>query len=174
VDEPQAWIAQAIADRVAAERFLGGVGNAECHAIAKYQQTVEKAVKAIVSELRVRGILSVEIGRRHDVERFVGPLIRLPHAAENRSVSTRLRSMLDANTRAAIRAVDALAPRWPAPGQAPGRNTEYPFQDAGGVWRYPAAPGVFSAAEIAQFRDLAHRIVEGAGRVIAAVRRGPR
>ncbi len=56
MDEPTAWLYQAMADRQAAERFVADeVGTGRCHAIAKWQQTVEKAVKALVSALHDAG-----------------------------------------------------------------------------------------------------------------------
>ena len=39
MDEPTAWLYQAMADRHAAERFVADeVGTGRCHAIAKWQQ----------------------------------------------------------------------------------------------------------------------------------------
>jgi hypothetical protein len=45
VDEQTALLHQASADRLAAERFVvDEVGTGRCHAIAKWQQTVENIV----------------------------------------------------------------------------------------------------------------------------------
>lgn len=126
MDEPMAWLYQAMADREAAERFVakkGGTGR--CHAIAKWQQTVEKAVKALVSALHGAGILGARFRPRHEVERYVGILVRLPRGPDNRTIQQLLHGLLDQRTRAGIRALDGLAPQLP-----PRRNTEYPFQDA--------------------------------------------
>ena len=58
MDESTAWIYQANADRETAERFIADEKDAgRCHAIAKWQQTVEKAVKAIVCALHEAGIV---------------------------------------------------------------------------------------------------------------------
>jgi hypothetical protein len=165
-----AWLYQAMADRLAAERFLATEGRAgRCHAIAKWQQTVEKAVKAMVSALHDAGILSTGFRPRHEVERYVAILVRLPHAARNRAIQQLLHGLLDQGTRVGIRALDDLAPRLPTR-----RNTEYPSQDALGQWTYPAAAGVFSDEEARQFRVLAQRVVDGAARIISALRRRPR
>jgi hypothetical protein len=170
VDEPMAWHCQASADRQAAERFVADEeGTGRCHAIAKWQQTVEKAVKALVSALHDAGILGAGVRPMHEVERYVAALIRLPRAAGNRTIQQLLHGLLDQNTRAGIRALDGLAPQLP-----PRRNTEYPFQDAPGQWTYPAAEGVFSEQEVEQFRALAHRILDGAGRIVSSLRRRPR
>jgi hypothetical protein len=169
VDKSAAWLYQAMADRQAAERFLADErGTGRCHAIAKWQQTVEKAVKALVSALYDAGIVDRDVLPRHDVERYVGLLVRVPRDASNRTIPLNLQRLLDQNTRVGIRALDALAPRMP-----PGRNTEYPFQDAQGQWTFPAAEDVFSQDEVQQFRALAHRVLDGAGRIVSAIRRRP-
>lgn len=175
MDESFAWLQQAVADRHAAERFAGSEeGWARCHALAKCQQAVEKAIKAIVAALRDARILHIEIGYRHEVARFLNVLIRLPHAAANRAIQRHLQSFLNQNTRDGIRDLDALAPRAPAPGQGLRRNTEYPFHDAGESWTYPAADKTFTPEEVERFRQLAYRIVDNAARIITAIRRAPR
>lgn len=169
MDEPTAWLYQATADRQAAERFVADeAGTGRCHAIAKWQQTVEKAIKALVSTLHVAGILRSGVRSKHDVERYVDMLRRLPRADGNRTIQHRLHGLLDQKTREGIRALDGLAPQMP-----PLRNTEYPFQDADGQWTYPAAEGVFSNDEIQRFRALAYRILDEAWRINTALRRGP-
>ena len=156
MDEPTAWLRQATADREAAERLIAD-DSGRCHAIAKWQQTVEKAVKAIVSGLHDAGIIATPIRARHDVERYVRALIRLPRAHGNRSIQNLLHGLLNQETRAGISALDDLVPQI-----APRRNTEYPFTYGNGQWTYPAAEGVFSNEEVQQFRDLAYRILGGA------------
>ena len=169
MSEPFAWLYQAQADRQAAERFVGDErGTGRCHALAKWQQTVEKAVKALVSALHDAGILSTGIRTRHDVARYVSMLIRLPRSRDNQAIQNHLHGLLDQNTRAGIKALDGLAPQLP-----PRRNTEYPFQDAQGEWTYPAAKGVFSQDEVQRFRALAHRVLEGARPIVSAIRRRP-
>lgn len=175
MDESLAWLQQALSDRLAAERFVGGEDSTQwCHAIAKYQQTVEKAVKAIVAALRDRGVLNVEIGYRHEVERFVSALVRLPRTGTSTEIAGHLSRLLDQNTRAAIHSLEALIPKQPSQGELHRRNTEYPFQDSISQWTFPAAEGVFSLSEIESFRVLAHRIADLAGRIIQTVRRKPK
>jgi len=170
VNEPTAWLYQAQADRQAAELFVADeAGTGRCHAIAKWQQTVEKAVKALVSALHDAGILSASFRAKHDVERYVGALIRLPRSPDNRTIQSHLHGLLDQNTRAGIGALDGLAPQLP-----PRRNTEYPFQNADGQWTYPAAEDVFSQDEGRRFRALAHRVLDGAGQIVSAIRHRPR
>ena len=169
MDEPTAWLHQARADRLAAERFVSDEkGTGRCHAVAKWQQTVEKAVKSLVAVLHDAGILGSGVRTKHDVERYVGALVRLPRAARNRKVQQLLQGLLDQRTRAGIKSLDGLAPQLP-----PRRNTEYPFRDTNGEWTYPAAEEVFSQEECQEFRALSHRILDGAGRIVSIIRRRP-
>jgi HEPN domain-containing protein len=173
VDESLAWLYQCQSDYRAAERLASDKIGGDCHVVAKWQQTVEKAIKAVIAALRDARMLGINIGYRHEVEPFLVILIRLLHARENREVQQLLRGLLDEPTRSGIRALELLAPRRPAPGRLPARNTEYPFRDKNHEWTYPAAAGHFSAAEVRQFRALAHRIKEGCARVVKAIRRRP-
>jgi len=169
VDEPTAWLYQAAADREAAEHLVArSTGAGRCYAVAHWQQTVEKSIKAMVLALHEAGVLGSGIRPWHEVEPYVAWLLRLPRAAPNRAIQGVLRGLLSQGARAGIRALDALVPRWPPP-----RNTEYPFRDAGGDWTYPAAAGVFSQAESDQFRALAYRVLGAAGRVVSLIRRRP-
>jgi hypothetical protein len=85
-----------------------------------------------------------------------------------------LQAVLNQDTRDGIRDLDALAPRAPAPGERPRRNTEYPYHDAEGKWTYPAADATFSREEVERFRLLAYRIVDNAARLVSAIRRTPK
>ena len=123
----------------------------------------------MVTALHDAGILGAGVIRRHEVGRYVAALIRLPRAAGNRTIQQSLHGLLDQNTRAGIRLLDGLAPQ-----PLPRRNTEYPFQNALGQWTYPAAEDAFSTEEVQQFRVLAHRVLDGAGRIVSSIRRRPR
>ncbi len=178
MNESRAWWQQALADWAAAERERKAVakegGTVRCHAVAKYQQTVEKAIKSLVTALREAGCTNVQVGRAHGVSRFTSLLVRLPRGGDNRAVQRALSDLLNPVTRAGIQALESLAPQWPAPGEAPQRNTEYPFQNDDGEWTFPAAESVFTAEEVEQFRSLASRIRWGTERVLSAIRRAPR
>lgn len=179
MNESLAWLQQAIADREAAEREYAAVVQSRsrvwCHAVAKYQQIVEKAVKAIVAALQEAGFWrGPPIGFVHGVERHMLFLIRLPRPGSQKSVQRRLVRLFDANTRSAIRSLEALAPHAPPPGDPLPRNTEYPFNDAEGAWTFPANSGEFSREEVDGFRALSHRLVNSAGWVISTLRRRPK
>jgi hypothetical protein len=175
VDEATAWLNQARSDRTAGDRAADPEDTTtRCHALAKYQQAVEKAVKGLAAALRLAGIGTVAAGWRHDAEPFVSYFVRLPRGEGAQRVQAPLRRLFDPPTRDGIRALDSLAPRRPPPGQPLRRNTEYPYHDGQGGWIYPAVEGAFSDAEVRRFRALAYRIVDGAGRMASAVRRGPK
>ncbi len=113
MDESTALIRQALADRAAAERFVTDEnGTGRCHAIAKWQQAVEKAIKAIVLALREAGILNASVQPRHQVTRYVDMLVRLPRAASHRSIQSLSHGLLDQDTRTRIRGLDSLAPQY--------------------------------------------------------------
>jgi HEPN domain-containing protein len=171
VTERRAWLIQARADLTCAEHVLGSQDPARyCHVLAKYQQAVEKAIKGLIAALRDAGVLAIEIGYGHGIERFLKVLVKLPHAAENKEVQASIRQRLDPKVRGDIRALDALAPKRPAPGALPARNTEYPFRQ-GDEWRAPAEAETFSAADVERFRALAHRIVPACERTVSAIER---
>ena len=169
MDEPTALLNQAKADRKAAERFGTDVeGTDRCHAIAKWQQTVEKSVKALVYALHNAGILNINFRPRHEVAPYIKVLIRLPRPQSDRAIQQLLHGLLDQDTQAGIKALDDLAPQL-----SPRRNTEYPFRDVQGQWTYPAAADVFTEDEVVRFRKLAYRVLDGAERVVSAIRRRP-
>jgi hypothetical protein len=171
VDEATAWLEQAREDRKAGEHILRADSMARCHLVAKYQQCAEKAVKGLVVALRDAGIIHTDRGRDHRVARFVKVLLRLPHAADNRTPQQHLRGLLNQRVRGGLDAIDAVTPRWPPPGHSPRRNTEYPFRDDKGDWTFPANSDVFTSEEIDRFRELTYVLLAGVGRVISAIRR---
>src|SRR5947209_2372023 len=126
MSEHRAWLRQAQSERESAERVLDlGDASTFCHAIAKSQQAVEKSIKALVVALRDDRRLHIAIGWTHTVEQFLGILTRLPRfGGHNRDIQSIIHGLLDETTRAAVRALDQLAPRRPPPGMPPYRNTE--------------------------------------------------
>jgi hypothetical protein len=178
VDESAAWSKQAAADYAAAERERAfaerSATESWCHAVAKYQQAVEKAIKSIVAALRECGVRGVPAtGYDHQVQDHLRLLRRLPGGGAGRSIQSKLKEFLDAQTRDSIRHLENLAPRRPAPGTPHARNTEYPFNAAGGAWTYPAATDSFSVAEVNEFRKLTGRVSYYARNIVSALRRGP-
>lgn len=174
MDESLAWLNQALSDRLAAERFGQGSDDTQwCHAVAKYQQTVEKAVKAIVAAVRKVGI-SLTIGYTHPIEPLVDALIRSPRTKRSTDTISTLSKFFNLDTRLLIQSLEALIPRKPPPGELHRRNTEYPFEIARDQWNIPAAPGAFSAEELGNYRRLASRIVNMAEKIISSICRAPK
>jgi len=178
MDESAAWIAQAKADFAAAEREGQLAGRLKepvwCHAIAKYQQAVEKFIKAIVAALRDCGVRGMHpIGHDHRVQNHLRLLRKLPGRGAGPLIQRKLNEFLNAATKNSISKLEKLAQRWPAPGSPYLRNTEYPFNTPRGRWAYPAAPGSFSASEVKEFQSLARRVAHNARNVVSALRRGP-
>ena len=178
MDESAAWIAQAGADRAAAVRERGFAERLEapvwCHTVAKYQQAVEKSIKAIVAALHECGVRGLPpIGYDHRVQNHLRLLRRLPGGGAGPTIQRKLKDFLDAATRNTIRNLENLAPRRPAPGDPHPRNTEYPFNTAGGAWTYPAASDSFSVAEVKEFQKLMGRVSHYATNIVSALRRAP-
>lgn len=173
MNEPRAWLAQARSDfAVGSHLFEQKVPL--CHATAKFQQAVEKAVKGLCAALTAAQILSMPVGRRHEVEQYVSAMVRLRRSPSRRSLHNAIQRHFGADVRAHIRQLDALAPKWPPPGVPPARNTEYPYQDAKHQWRAPTQADAFNASEAEVFRQLAANIVDGCSRLISALERRPR
>jgi hypothetical protein len=175
VDESRAWLEQALSDHAAGERFVAGDDDTQwCHAVAKYQQTVEKSIKAVAVAVREIGISTPKIGYTHSVKRLVSALVRPPRDRGNLGIASHLSRLLDHNTRASINSLESLIPQQPPVGQPHHKNTEYPFELSDDDWTFPAAKGVFSYPEVQEFRKLSYRVAEEARRIIAAIRRTPR
>jgi HEPN domain-containing protein len=175
MDESRAWLGQARSDFESVGLHVDGRDDRThyCHAIAKCQQTVEKAVKALVQLLNEAGKLHTDIGWRHSVERFMSVLVRLPRTPTNRDLANLIGGLFDGRTRSEIRVLDNHAPKRPGAGRPAPRNTEYPFRRQDGAWGYPAQPDVFTREELQRFRELAHRVLDGCHRVMSAIARSP-
>ena len=122
MDESLVWLKQALSDRAAGEHLVRDGSTLWCHAIAKYQQTVEKAIKAIVVAVREARIMATRVGYGHSVENFVRPhfvssLRRRPHNPVNLDIARHLSGLLDENTRASIHSLENLIPRQPLAGE---------------------------------------------------------
>ena len=167
MDESTAWLEQARADWQAAERMYAEATTlGACHAVAKWQQTVEKAVKALIVALREVGVIHISLRMRHEVEPYFDSLVRLPRVSRNRTIQSHLHSLLDQTTRGNINVLESLAPS-----AAATRNTEYPFLEGINNWTYPAAIDTFSNEEIGRHRQLAHRVLVGSERLLTVLDR---
>ena len=163
------WLRQAGSDYACAETLrLQADATLRCHIIAKQQQTVEKAIKGLVAAVADAGVTTIKIRFNHEVEPYVNGLLRLPNPQQHRALQARLRTLFSDFYRSEILALLAFAPHQPAPGQRFGRNTEYPFQTADGIWTVPADESVFSAEDMERFDRIAFRILDGSRRIVTA------
>ncbi len=171
-DQAWVWLRQAASDYLAASNCCkSSDATTFCHAIAKYQQTVEKSVKAIAAALKDRGRWTVPIAFKHDVQKLVSSMIRLRHTLLDKGVHSSIRGLFHPGNFHEIEVICSLAPEKPGPGQLARRNTEYPYQNADGSWRAPGDVGSFFAKEVDRFNKLAHRILEGSTGIVSALYR---
>ncbi len=87
--QSEAWLAQVQSDFAAGKRvFVEGDKTTYCQSIAKYQQTVEKAVKAMVAAVNDLGIAFMALQTYHMPDREIEALLRLRNAIDNDSIKT--------------------------------------------------------------------------------------
>lgn len=167
------WISQADSDLWAASRlYVPTEARSYCQAISKYQQVVEKSVKALAAAMRDRFILVISIGYDHKTERIVSALrqLRSPAAWD---IHQHVNKLLKDSTIREIKALDALAPKRPSPAQLHAKNTEYPYETIAGNWTAPALPNAFSTREVIRFQHLAQRIYVGAKEIVVTLGLAP-
>jgi HEPN domain-containing protein len=169
---PEAWMRQAESDYRTAQR----VDNQSdprtwCQAISKYQQCVEKSVKAVLDKLYAAGLIRNGSDRSHKVARYVSVLTRFPATEDNRDLVKQMRRLFTTVVVEQIRLLDSLVPEYPATGAFASRNHEYPFQDATGDWHGPCDGDAFTAGEIKRIRHCAAVLVHGLRRILNALER---
>ena len=170
-----AWLKQSEADyRIAEKLFAMGLSAGEyCHAIAKYQQSVEKAIKGLIAALADADVRVSEPSYfLHIVEKHLSVLKRIPDQPKNKSVQQRIDRLLTEAVRDDIRFLGSLAPKKPAPEQMAGRNTEYPYQNVDGSWCNPSDEKAFTENELARARKTAKHIYFGTRKLVSALRHG--
>jgi len=173
----QVWLSQAASDLEAAETLWNG-GKIKptlyCQAIAKYQQSVEKSVKAVALDMRSAKMQLRGIGpddyQRHPASAFVTAFVRGPSARKYPLLPGQLCKFFDQKRRGLIKALDSLVPK-----KSDSRNTEYPYRLPGGTLQAPAHPTSFSLKQdVEPFRQLAHEVVDFAKKIIGVIARGPK
>ncbi len=161
--QSRAWVIQAHSDLVAADTvFNQQEDSTYCQAISKYQQAVEKSVKAIVAglaELGTAGVVIGDVTSRHTLDhelRVLEAVQRKKRDIDTASVS-RISAILTDKQRLKTKALCGYAPKWPPPGQPFPMNTEYPFHldVAQDEWTAPAASGSFSLEAVKGAQQLA-------------------
>ena len=166
------WISQADSDWTAAGRvFQPDEPRTYCQAISKYQQVVEKSVKAVAASLRDRFISSMPIGYNHEVAKIASGLRRAGRPNDPFDIQSRVNRLFADHVVREVKVLDALAPRKPALGALHGRNTEYPYETIAGLWTVPALSGAFDRGDVKRFQDLATEVFTGAKQIVSALRR---
>jgi hypothetical protein len=174
VSEPAAklWLIQVDSDLLAAARVWDALDERTyCQAIAKYQQAVEKSVKAVFAALKDAGVILPPIGYEHGLSKQLSLLEKLPKAA-GATIQGYVDGLLTRYHRAEIATISALAPKKPdvMRGEIHRLNTEYPYELSVGIWTVPAATGVFTQSQIMRFETLAMYLYHGACKIVSTLR----
>jgi hypothetical protein len=167
------WISQADSDRLAALRLYDPADHRTyCQVISKYQQIVEKIVKALAVAARDAGIVTLGGMYKHDLEKMITGLRLMPPSKTPLSIRDRVGRVLDSYWVGEIKALTSLAPKRPAgPGILHARNTEYPFETGPGVWTAPALPESFDPGDVERYRRVAEKVYRDLREIISAVER---
>jgi len=174
---PQAWMLAAESDYRAGKRLENQSDpRTRGQAISKYQQCVEKSVKAVLDKLHAAGLIPSRSDRSHAVARYVSILTRFPtttnrYTKNDRDLLKQMQRLFTAAVVGQIRFLDSLVPEYPATGTLAKRNHEYPFQDAAGNWHAPCETDAFTAGEMERVRHCAFVMVRGLRRVLGSLER---
>ncbi len=168
------WLSQAHSDFCAAERVYQAKDDSTyCQAIAKYQQVVEKSVKALAAGLQHAKITQISATHyyKHDVGRLAQAIRHSVDPKNLGEIHDKIAELFNAHYREEIRILSSFAPRRPPPGAPHPRNTEYPFQDRNGDWTAPAKSKSFTSQEVIRFNKLADQIWKQCNKIISALPR---
>jgi hypothetical protein len=166
------WLRQALSDLECA-KLLETKPELRCHAVAKYQQTLEKGIKALAVAINDNTAAQITIRFNHDVETYINVMQHMP-LSRNSNVPQRLRSLFNARDLSILHDLIAQAPRRSAPGENYARNTEYPFQNASREWISPCDEGVYSEDEIRMWARLTSKTVREITRLVDVLYRSKR
>jgi hypothetical protein len=169
---PEAWMREAESDYRAAQRVDNESDpQTRCQAISKYQQCVEKSVKAVLDKLYAAGLVRNGSDRSHKVARYVSMLTRFPVTKDSRDLLKQMQRLFTPAVGEQIELLDSLVPEYPATGSLAKRDHEYPFQDAAGNWHAPCDDDAFTAGEIKRIRHCAGVVVRSLRRVLVGLDR---
>ncbi len=178
VRQSEAWLLQIASDFAAAELLFQNMQTnpvLRCQALAKYQQVVEKSVKAMVPAVEELGIRFMTVTRDHVPAKEIDALLSLRQAIRNTAADYLAEKVLTRRRKSQILALCRLAPQYPVPGQAFLKNTEYPFNSSEfdlTIWTAPAAMSEFSEEEVQAARELAWTLMRHVKKFVSSVRRG--
>lgn len=166
----RAWIQQAASDIVAAG-LLQSQGADRCQVVAKCQQAVEKAIKALVQAMNLLGLITMPVAPIHHVSGYATAIVRAAEAAPkaHRFLKGELPKLFPKHIRECIALLDAVVPIYPKAGALATLNTEYPFQLSSTDWCSPSSPDVFDAGQVKRYLVAANRVQGGASKIISAL-----
>ncbi|GEM_PF-3149467 len=129
-----------------------------CHVVAQCQQSVEKAMKALIC------FGNLDFPKTHRADQLLFFLLKRSSILHFKDENLKKLSMLfGASEKQIVIQLSELAP----PKDTTKRNTEYPFL-VGKAWIAPAAPNVFTLTEIQLFLKHSRRIVYTANQIVSA------
>ncbi len=166
-----AWIVQVESDFAAAEKlFQRNDATTYCQAISKYQQTVEKSIKAMVAAVNDLGS-DLTVTASHLPIAEIDSLLQVRRVIDNVSVDRLAKIFKD--HRVAVENLCRLAPKWPEDGKSFARNTEYPFV-LNEEWTAPAVEKSFTLQETVNAQSTAKAFHKAAITFVEAVKLGRR
>jgi hypothetical protein len=170
VSLPAAWMNQARSDYRAAQRLDNHQDpTTRCQAIAKYQQCVEKLIKAILDKLHAAGLATHGSDSKHPVARYAQTFALIPRAKGNRNLLNQLSAVFTTSVVDGVKLLDSLVPKYVQPPLPQRRNHEYPYQDAAFGWHAPAEATAFSTGEMRRIRGCTGRLMNGLTRILSAL-----
>jgi len=166
----RAWIQQAGSDIAAAE-ILQSQGADRCQVVAKCQQAVEKAIKALVEAMNLLGLMKMPVTSSHHVSAYATAMVRIIGTAPktHRFLKGELPKLFPKHVRECITFLDSVVPAYPKSGELAARNTEYPFQLSSIDWCSPSSLSVFEAGDVKRQLAAAGRVQGGVSKLISAI-----
>lgn len=169
---PAAWMTQARSDYRAAQRLDNHADpTTRCQAVAKFQQCVEKSIKAILDKLHLAAVVAQGSDSRHPVARYAQTFALAPRDKNNRNLLNQLSATFTASVIDGVKLLDSFVPVYQKPPTPQRRNHEYPYQDAALNWHAPTEPTAFSDGEMKRARACAGRLMNTLPRILTALDR---
>jgi len=129
-----------------------------CHVVAQCQQSVEKAVKALIC------FGNLDFPKTHRADQLLFLLLKRSSILHFKTENLKkLSTLFGAPEKQIVKQLSDLVPQK----DPTKRNTEYPFR-IGKTWMAPATPNVFTLAEIQSFMKHSRRIVFTSSQIVSA------
>jgi len=165
-DEASAYVRQARANQALGDylfqHFCAKIDERReefwCHVVAQCQQSVEKAVKALIC------FGNLDFPKTHRADQLLFFLLKRSSILHFKTENLKkLSTLFGAPEKQIIKQLSDLAPQK----DTTKRNTEYPFL-IGKTWIAPATSNVFTLTEIQSFMKHSRRIVFTTSQIVSA------